>query len=266
MATEAFIERSRRWYRRLLRLYSPAHRERFEESMEQTFGDLCRERAQTGRSVAGVVLWTFLETAAGIFRENGRNIMLKNRFVRIALFVGLVLLLPLMGNLLVDGFNWSPFDFVIFGGVLFAAAATFDVVSRIGTTLAYRAAVAIACVAGFLSFWVNGAVGVIGDDDAANLLLVVVPFCLALVGAAMSQLQPRGMSRTLFAMAAAQATIPVIALAWVPVDKYSPGVAPVMLLNLFWVAMWLTAGMLFRSASRQQGAASPAGEPRSAAI
>ena len=90
--------------------------------------------------------------------------------------------------------------------------------------------------------------GVIGDDETANLMLVVVPFSLGLVGAAMSHLQPRGMSRTMFAMAAAQALIPVIALAWVPVAEYSPGVAPVMLLNLFWVASWLAAGVLFKSA------------------
>jgi hypothetical protein len=248
MADERAIVRYRRWYRQLLGFYSKAHWERFGEGMEQTFNDLCRERLDAGASLGGFVLWTFAETSAGILRENGRAVMLQNRFVRIAIVVGLILLLPLMGNIFVEGFDWSPFDFAVWGGVLFAALATFDVVSRMGKTHSYRAAVGIGCLAGFLSFWINGAVGVIGDDETANLMLVVVPFSLGLVGAAMSHLQPRGMSRTMFAMAAAQALIPVIALAWVPIAKYTPGVPQVMLLNLFWVASWLAAGVLFKSA------------------
>ena len=248
MSDEHVIARYRQWYRKLLRFYSRPHRERFGESMEQTFNDLCRERAEAGEPLRGFVLRTFAETSASIVRENGRVIMLQNRFVRIALIVGLILLLPLMGNMFVEGFNWSPFDFVLWGGILFAAGVTFDVVSRRGGSFSYRAAVGIACLAGFLSFWVNAAVGVIGNDDVANFLLVVVPFGLGLVGALVSQFQPRGMSLTMFALAAAQAIIPVIALAWIPAADYSPGVAPVMMLNLFWVVAWIASGLLFRQA------------------
>jgi hypothetical protein len=254
MSDEHAIARYRLWYRRLLRCYSRPHRERFGESMEQTFNDLCRERTEAGEPLGGFVLRTFAETSASILRENGRVIMLQNRFVRIALIVGLILLLPLTGNMFVEGFDWSPFDFVIWGGILFAAGAVFDVVSRKGRSFSYRAAVGIACLAGFLSFWVNAAVGVIGNDDVANLLLIVVPFGLGLVGALVAQFRPRGMSLTLFAMAAAQAIVPVIALAWVPVADYSPGVAKVMLLNLFWVAMWAAAGVLFKSADQDSQA------------
>ena len=258
MADERSIARYRRWYRQLLGFYSKAHRERFGKGMEQTFNDLCRERLSAGAPLGGFVLWTFAETSAGILRENGRAVMLQNRFVRIALVVGLILVLPLMGNMFVEGFNWSPFDFVIWGGILFAAGAVFDVVSRKGGSFSYRAAVGIACLAGFLSFWVNAAVGVIGNDDVANFLLIVVPFGLGLAGALMSQFQPLGMSYTMFAMAAAQAIVPVVALAWVPVADYSPGVAPVMLLNLFWVAMWAVAGALFRQSGGAFKSAMPA--------
>ena len=62
--------RYRSWYRRLLRLYPRAYRERFGESMEQTFTDLCRERA------GAFILWIFLETFASVVRE--RIAMLKN--------------------------------------------------------------------------------------------------------------------------------------------------------------------------------------------
>ena len=51
MADEHAIARYRHWYRKLLRFYSRPYRERFAESMEQTFNDLCRERARSGKGI-----------------------------------------------------------------------------------------------------------------------------------------------------------------------------------------------------------------------
>jgi hypothetical protein len=75
MAHEQAIARYRRWYRELLRLHPEPFRERFGEGMEQTFNDLCRERAEAGDGLFGFVLWMFAETFAGIVRENARNIV-----------------------------------------------------------------------------------------------------------------------------------------------------------------------------------------------
>jgi hypothetical protein len=61
--------RSRRWYRRLLHLYPRPYRERFADSMEQTFADLSRERAG-----AAFVLWIFTETLVGIIRERATDL------------------------------------------------------------------------------------------------------------------------------------------------------------------------------------------------
>jgi hypothetical protein len=75
MADEHAIARCRHWYRKLLRFYSRPYRERFAESMEQTFNDLCRERAATGKRLGGFVLWMFFETFAGIIRQNITNLI-----------------------------------------------------------------------------------------------------------------------------------------------------------------------------------------------
>ena len=100
MADEHDIARYRRWYRKLLRFYSRPYRERFAEGMEQTFNDLCRERAEAGDGLVGFVLWMFAETSAGIIRENGRSIVMQNKSItHIALVTGLILLIPLFGNL-----------------------------------------------------------------------------------------------------------------------------------------------------------------------
>jgi len=58
-------------YKKLLRLYPREFREHLEESMEQTFSDLYKEqKSQTERGLFGFVLWMFLETGTGIFREH----------------------------------------------------------------------------------------------------------------------------------------------------------------------------------------------------
>jgi len=57
-------------YKKLLGLYPSAFREQLEESMEQSFNDLCYERKrEKGQSDFRFVLWMFVETAIGIFRE-----------------------------------------------------------------------------------------------------------------------------------------------------------------------------------------------------
>src|SRR5262245_5761023 len=56
-------------YRKLLTLYPQRFKEQVGESMEQTFNDLYRER-QTKPGGLRFVLWTFIDTAAGIIREH----------------------------------------------------------------------------------------------------------------------------------------------------------------------------------------------------
>ena len=70
----------RQWYAKLLLFYPKPYRERFGEGMEQTFNDLCRERYKSGGGLFGFVLWTFIDTLAGIIKENieKENIMMNS--------------------------------------------------------------------------------------------------------------------------------------------------------------------------------------------
>ena len=96
-------ETVRTLYRRLLGLYPRAFRERFGESMEQTFVDLCNERKRrTGRGGFGFVLWLFVETAVGIGRERVLHIQRGGMMKAIstdlgpAVSTGFFLVLPLV--------------------------------------------------------------------------------------------------------------------------------------------------------------------------
>ena len=59
------------FYRKLLTFYPQAFKEQMGESMQQTFNDLYSEkRRQKEQGLFGFVVWTFIETAIGIFREH----------------------------------------------------------------------------------------------------------------------------------------------------------------------------------------------------
>lgn len=121
---------------------------------------------------------------------------------------------------------------------------------------AYRAAAGIACVTAFVLAWINAAAGIIGDGPV-NLMYFGV-FAVGFVGTMIARFEPRGMAIALFATAAAQMCVPVIALVmwkagWQdllfdpnsPKLPFDPGVAPVFGLNSVFVLLWIVSGLLF---------------------
>ena len=178
-----------------------------------------------------------------------------------AAVVGLILLVPLIAMQFSDEVNWTVFDFVFMGVLLFGTGLTYELVARKGGTIAYRAAVGVACATGFILFWINAAVGIIGDGPLNLMYLGVL--AVGFVGAFIARFQPRGMALALFATAAAQVLVPVIALViwkagWqdLPIDPNSPhppfhpGIAPVFGLNAVFAMLWVVSGFLFRNAAR----------------
>jgi hypothetical protein len=256
MADEHAIARYRHWYRKLLRFYSRPYRERFGESMEQTFNDLCRERAEAGEGLGGFVLWMFVETSAGIIREHMRVIIMQSitrRLVVWAAVVALILLVPLLAR-----WNWPPFAFAFWGALLFGTGLAFELIARKGGT-AYRVATGIAVAAALVLFWMNAAVGIIGDGPVNLMYLGVL--AVGFVGAFIARFQPRGMALALFATAVAQMLVPVIALViwkagWQdllidpnsPHPPFDPGIAPVFGLNAVFAMLWVVSALLFRHA------------------
>lgn len=116
-------QRAVQWlYRKLLSLYPRAFKERFNDSMQQTFDDLYAERKQrTAQALFGFVLWIFLETALGIFRERLLNVVEGGAMQTIlktlgaSALVGLLLILPLMIMEVVNRRNFNEeFPFMLF--------------------------------------------------------------------------------------------------------------------------------------------------------
>jgi hypothetical protein len=256
MADEHTIARYRHWYRKLLRFHSRPHRERFGESMEQTFNDLCRERTEAGAGLRGFVLWMFVETSAGIIRENVRLIMMQNiprRLFVWAVVVALILLVPLLAQA-----PWDLFDFVVTGGLLFGVGFAYELVARSSGNTVYRIALGIGLVAAFLLALVNGAVGIIGNENQPANLMYGAVFAVGIIGSLVARFKPRGMAYTLFAAALVQLSVPVIALMiWPQISWGGAGIVGVFILNAFFAGLFVVSALVFRDAAGPRWSNSP---------
>ena len=175
--------------------------------------------------------------------------MLQKKIIRLAIIVLLLLVIPVFGNMYVDGWNWSPFDFVWAFVVLFGSGLIYLLVSRKSSALSYKAAVGLSTLTGLALVWINGAVGIIGEDNPINLMYLGM-LALGFLGAIMARLEAQRMMYVLFVMAVVQMVIPVIALLINPeVVAQPPGVLGVFVLNAGFMVMWLGAGLLFRNAT-----------------
>lgn len=163
---------------------------------------------------------------------------------RIAVWGGAaaLLLVPLAAMRLgAPGVHWTPGDFLVMGAMLVATCGLWELGLRRSRQRAYRAAVAIAVVAGFLMTWINLAVGIIGDTGNPLNLMFFGVLAVGLVGALLARFRAAGMAQALVAMAIAQAVVAAVTLA---VGEMT------FVLSVFFAAVWLVSAWLFRTAAR----------------
>ncbi|MDT8324600.1 MAG: zf-HC2 domain-containing protein [Bacteroidota bacterium] len=174
-----------------------------------------------------------------------RSIRRKMAYVAIATVS--ILMIPLVAMQFTGEVNWSPADFIVMGMLLIGTGLAYVLISQVSDSRTYHAAVGVAVVTGLLLIWINLAVGIIGsEDNPANALYIGV-ILIGLVGVGIARLRPRGMARTLFAMAVFQLLVPVIAMIiWRPSLADPPGIAGVFMLNALFAALFAVAGLLFR--------------------
>ena len=252
---ERAVGTSERAYRALLRAYPRELRDEYGEEMARCFQELCCEELEDGGGFLGLAaLWahTLPELFYTALRE--RSIILARNAYRpvvgVALATAFILLLPLLA-----GASWSLADFVIAGALIFGTGLTYVLVARKAGNIAYRAAVGVALAAALLLFWVNGAVGIIGSEDNDASLMYGGVLAVGFIGTIIARFRPHGMSRTLFAMALAQALVAVIALIFGLGLPWSPPVE-ILAVNAFFVTLFVGSASLFRHATREQ---TPAG-------
>ena len=148
--------------------------------------------------------------------------------------------------------DWDVADFAIFTALLVGVGGAYLLVARKTPNAAYRFAVGVALAASFFLIWINGAVGIIGNEsNDANMMYVGV-LAVALTGAVIARFKPQGMARALVATACAQALVAGIALIgrFGAADPSWPW--DIVLLTGFFAALWLVSAGLFRKAAQSQ--------------
>ena len=242
-------------YRSLLRAYPRELREEYGEEMARCFRDLCREELEDGGGFLGLaVLWanTLAELLYSALKE--RSTMLDTNAyraaARVVLAAAFILMVPLLAMQLTDQVVWDLADFAVASALIFGTGLMYELAARKAGNIAYRAAVGVALAAALLLVWLNLAVGVIGtEEDLANVMYVGV-LAIGIIGAIIARLRPHGKARALLATALAQALVALIALIFGLGSPWS-GPGELLILNGFFVALFVGSALLFRNAGRE---------------
>ncbi len=180
---------------------------------------------------------------------------IRRQMVYVAMATVALLMVPFTAMQFTSEVNWSPFDFIVMGALLFGTGLMYVLVSRMSENFAYRAAVGLGVLTSFLLVWVNLAVGFIGsEDNPANALYLGV-LLTGLVGAGIARFRAKGMARSLFAMAIVQLLVPLVAMMiWRPSMDDAPGILGVFVLNGVFAGLFVLSGLLFVRAGKAETA------------
>ena len=171
---------------------------------------------------------------------------------RIAMWGGAcgLLAVPLIAMQFTGEVDWTGGDFLFAAVLLGLACGTIELAARVSGDWAYRGGVILAVAASFLLVWVNGAVGIFGNEgNPANLMFLGV-IAIAILGAVFAAFRASGMMRAMLAAAVAQALVSVIGFVAGWTSPGQAGVYEAALNFALFTPFWLASAMLFRRASR----------------
>jgi hypothetical protein len=175
---------------------------------------------------------------------------MQKSIIRLVVITLCLLIIPMLGNRFVDGWNWTLFDFVWAGTLIFLTGLTYIFISKKANSSLYKKALALSIGAGFILIWINAAVGIIGEDNGSNLLYFGA-LLIGFISAALMKFESKGMSRALFITALLVFLIPFIALL-IGIKDFSPSLLKVFALNTFFALVFLGSGLLFKQTSHEQ--------------
>jgi len=156
-----------------------------------------------------------------------------------------LLSIPLVAMQFTREVDWTGSDFLVFAAMLCVACGTYEIGTRMSGKTTYRAAVAVAILAGFLQVWVTLAVGIIGATSHPGNLMFAGVLLVAASGAVLARCRASGMVHAMLATAVAQAVIPAVVFvaSW-------PSLYETTMITGVLVAMWLTSAALFWKSTR----------------
>ncbi|MFL9842204.1 hypothetical protein ABS767_14625 [Sphingomonas sp. ST-64] len=159
--------------------------------------------------------------------------------------IAALLIAPAIAMQFTGEVHWSPGDFVVAALMLGSVGLAMELAVRAFPNTAYRAGVALALAAGFLTIWINLAVGIVGNENnPVNALFFIAP--LAVIGGGIvGAFRPRALARA--AALAALVQVGVMLFIWLTGRGFPIGV------TVFFATLYLIAAALFRQAAQPGG-------------
>jgi hypothetical protein len=243
MATDPTGLRYQAWYAMLLRLYPRPFRERFGETMAQTFHDMYREHGDAGQGALMFALPVFYETFVRIVQENITHMPPPGKtMLRVALGALAVWMVPVVAAQFVEDWHWGVGGFVRAYLVFFVTGMVIALIARRMGVWSYKAGVGVALVAALALGW--STMVHTADSGHPERLWYLSVLVVGFIGACLARLKAPGLAVTLFAMAAVLALISVMLPSGAP-----PGPALRMVIGHgVSVALFAASGLLFRHA------------------
>lgn len=94
--------------------------------------------------------------------------MKNKRFVVILLAASTLLLIPFVAKQFSQEVNWTSFDFLVMGILLYGAGLLCELIMRAVTNIRYRKAICVVVLLLFIFNWAELAVGVVGTPFAGD--------------------------------------------------------------------------------------------------
>ena len=146
--------------------------------------------------------------------------------------------------------NWDILDFVVFGAMVTGAVLGYRFLARKTASGVFRLAAGVTLGTAFLLLWVNGAVGLIGNENNPANLMIFGVLLVGAIGALVARFRAEGMARALAATAAAQALMAAIAIIGdLGGEAQMRPIDIIVIIGLF-TGLWLIAAWLFHRAAR----------------
>lgn len=156
-----------------------------------------------------------------------------------------LLLTPMMMMRISDEWHWTIGSFLFAGTLIGGVGLLYELAERASGSRAYRAGVAVALAASFLTVWTT----VVRDDGTGIGFFLLI--MAAGVGAFSAWFRSAGMARTMLGIAIMQALLGV-AIATAPSTASMPdGSFKALLFSGFFTALWLISATFFRAAARE---------------
>jgi hypothetical protein len=160
-----------------------------------------------------------------------------------------LLALPFVAMQFTREVSWTGSDFVIFGAMLLAVGLPLELVARTRRSRAYRGAVGLALLGGFLTVWANLAVGIIGNEDNPANMLFFAALLVGMVGAIIARARAQGMALAMMGTAGALGIAFAVALGASADETVVPHLRELLGTGVF-AAMFLASAALFRKAAK----------------